>query len=115
MTPLFPWQDYDWKKRPEAEEPRFRLPYKGELYASPSGIEFGKLSQGVVQRYDLITSMGFRRGDAVDIKELCGAFISSPLGCAIRSSRIDQNVPHHLCRNRKEVCAIAPIHVINID
>jgi hypothetical protein len=37
-TPLFPWKNYDWKRRP-AEEPRLRLVQKGPLGKTPAGIE----------------------------------------------------------------------------
>ena len=38
-TPLFPWKNDDWQKRPEQEEPLLEWVESGPLGESPSGIE----------------------------------------------------------------------------
>lgn len=38
VTPLFPWEKYDWKERP-TDEPRDHLYQKGAMNAGPTGVE----------------------------------------------------------------------------
>ena len=86
----------------------FDLPAVLRIYAE-SGIDGGESHKSVVKRHKFCRPLLTNNRSFIQRHLLC----SGPTLCEVMSSRvIDQNVPHHLGRDRIEVPSIVPLGVL---